>query len=165
MKLIEIWKADVDKAYELQSGFKKDENGFCNDAFDLSKKEYIDYLETCQNNSLGINLKEGYVPDTKYVLIDDEDNYVGIFNLRHELTDFLRNGPGHIGYGISERYRHLGYATKGLALCLKKAKEKGIDVVYLSAHKDNYPSIKAQLNNGAYIDHEDEKEVYTRIKL
>ena len=165
MKLIEIWKADIDKAYNLQNSFKKDENGFCNDAYGLSKKEYVDYLETCQNNSLGINLKEGYVPDTKYVLVDDEDNYVGIFNLRHELNDFLRNGPGHIGYGISKNYRNKGYATKGLALCLKKAKEKGIDVVYLAAHKDNYPSIKVQLNNGAYIDHEDEKEVYTRIKL
>ena len=38
MKLIEIWIADVDKAYELQSSFKKDENGFCNDAYGLSKK-------------------------------------------------------------------------------------------------------------------------------
>ena len=101
----------------------------------------------------------------KIAHLDDEDNYVGIFNLSHELNDFLRNGPGHIGYGISKKYRHKGYATKGLALCLKKAKEKGIDIAYLSAHKDNYPSIKAQLNNGAYIDHEDDKEVYTRIKL
>lgn len=165
MKLIKIWEADIDKAYDLQSSFDKDENGFCNDAYGLSKEEYINYLKQCQNNSLGINLKDAYVPDTKYILIDDEGNYVGIFNLRHKLNDFLRNGPGHIGYGIRKLYRHKGYATKGLALCLKRAKDLGIDVVYLSAHKDNYPSIKAQLNNGAYIDHEDEEEVYTRIKL
>ncbi len=165
MKLIEIWNADIDKVYKLHCSFKKDENGFVNDAYGLNRKEYNDYIKNCYNHSLGIDLKEGYVPDTKYILVDDEDNYVGIFNLRHELNDFLRNGPGHIGYGISNEYRHRGYATKGLKLCLEKAKQLGIDVIYMSANKDNYPSIKAQFNNGAYIDHEDEKEVYTRIKL
>ena len=36
MKLIEIWKADIDKAYNLQHSFEKDENGFCNDAYGLT---------------------------------------------------------------------------------------------------------------------------------
>lgn len=165
MELIPIWQANIDKAYKLQNTFKEDENGFCNEAYGISREDYVDYIKKCHNHSLGLDLKPGYVPDSKYILVDDENNYVGIFNLRHELNDFLRNGPGHIGYGISSNYRHKGYATKGLALCLKKAKEMGIKEVYLSAHKDNYPSIKVQLNNGAYIDHEDEKEVYTRIKL
>ena len=41
----------------------------------------------------------------------------------------------------------------------------GIDEAYLSVDKDNPGSLKAQLNNGAYIHHEDETEYYTRIKL
>ena len=46
-------------------------------------------------------------------MLVDEDVYVGVFNLRHCLNDFLREGPGHIGYCISEKYRGRGYATKG----------------------------------------------------
>lgn len=38
------------------------------------------------------------------------------------------------------------------------------DEIYLSVHKENIASLKAQLKNGAYIHHEDEKEYYTRIK-
>ena len=72
---------------------------------------------------MGLNLKEGFVPDTIFVLVDDNENYVGIFNLRHYLNEFLANGPGHIGMGISSKYRRKGYATKGLALVLEEAKK------------------------------------------
>ena len=39
-----------------------------------------------------MDLPEGFVPDTTYVL-EDEGNYVGVFNFRHYLNDFLREGP------------------------------------------------------------------------
>ena len=39
-----------------------------------------------------VGLPDGWVPATKYILVNDEGDYVGIFNLRHRLTDFLRNG-------------------------------------------------------------------------
>ena len=54
-----------------------------------------------RDESLGVGLPDGWVPATKYILVNDEGDYVGIFNLRHRLTDFLRNGPGHIGYGVA----------------------------------------------------------------
>lgn len=164
MKLIKIWEADLQKAYELQDSFQEDENGFVNRAYGYSFDEFARYVEACRNHSKGIDLPEGFVPDTVFIL-EDEGNYVGIFNLRHYLNEFLRNGPGHIGYGISPKYRRLGYATKGLALVLKEAKAMGIDVAYLSVHKDNPGSLKAQQHNGAVIFREDEKEYYTRIEL
>ena len=48
-------------------------------------------------------------------------------------------------------------------MTLGKAREIGIHEAYLSVNKDNPASLQVQLNNGAYIHHEDDKEYYTRI--
>lgn len=164
MKLIKLWNADVKKAYDLYMSFEENENGFMNSAYGMTFEEFCEYADTCKQSSMGIGLKEGYVPDTKYIL-EDNDDYVGIFNFRHYLNEFLKNGAGHIGYGISKNYRQIGYATKGLALMIDIArKEIPEDEIYMSVHKSNAASLKAQLKNGAYIHHEDENEYYTRIK-
>ncbi len=101
MKLIKIWESDLKKAYELQMSFPQEETGFYNSAFGYSFEQFSEYTELCRKHSQGLELKAGFVPDTIFVLVDDEENYAGIFNLRHYLNDFLANGPGHIGYGIS----------------------------------------------------------------
>ena len=91
-------------------------------------------------------------------------DYVGLVNLRHRLNDALRQGAGHIGYGIRKEYRGRGYATAALALALKEAwKIVPEEEIYLSVHKDNPASLKVQLRNGARVDHEDGVEYYTRI--
>ena len=99
------------------------------------------------------------------MLVDDEENYVGIFNLRHQLNEFLAKGPGHIGYGISSKYRRNGYATKGLELILPEAKKVGIEEAYLSCLKTNAGSFRTQMKNGAVLHHEDDLRYYTRIRL
>ena len=48
------------------------------------------------------------------MLENDEGDYVGIVNLRHCLNEALRQGAGHIGYGIRPEYRGRGYATAAL---------------------------------------------------
>ena len=104
------------------------------------------------------------MPDTVYVLENDDGDYVGLVNLRHRLNDALRQGAGHIGYGIRKEYRGRGYATAALALALKEAwKIVPEEEIYLSVHKDNPASLKVQLRNGARVDHEDGVEYYTRI--
>ena len=86
--------------------------------------------------------------------------------MRHYLNDALRSGGGHIGYGILEKYRGRGYATKCLELTIEKARELvAEDELYLSVHKDNPASLRVQEKNGAYIQHLDEKEYYTRSPL
>ena len=100
-----------------------------------------------------------------YILINNKDEYVGLFKFRHTLNDTLRNGSGHIGYGISSRYRGKGYATQGLKLCLSIAKSMNIDELYLSCNKSNPASLKVQQNNGAYIHHESDSQYFTRIPL
>ena len=165
MKLIKLWDADLEKAYALQNAFQENENGFLNAAFGYTFEQFKHYVQTCRNYSLGVGLPEHFVPATVFILVDDADNYVGIFNLRHRLNEALANGAGHIGYGIAPAFRGNGYAAKGLALTLQEAKRIGIEEAYLSVNKDNIPSFKAQLRCGATIHHEDDTKYYTRILL
>ena len=157
---------DIEKEYQFTTEQPADENGFTNKYEGVSREEFENVvLPRLINNSKGIDLPEGHVPGTEYFLWDD-DEIVGLFRIRHELNDFLRAGAGHIGYGIKKEYRGKGYATKGLALTIEKAKEIiKEDEIYMSVHKDNPASLQVQLKNGAYIHHEDNKEYYTRIKI
>ena len=62
--------------------------------------------------------------------------------------------------------RRKGYASKGLALAIEELKKViREDEIYMSCEKDNEASLKAQLNNGAYIHHSDNEHYYTRINL
>lgn len=165
MRLIKLWDADLKKAYELQGAFAANENGYINTAFGLSFEEFQTYVKTREGYSRGIDLPEGHVPDSVYIL-EDNGVYTGIFNLRHCLNDALREGAGHIGYGVSPAYRGHGYATEGLRLLLEEARHIiPEDEIYLSVSKDNLPSLKVQQKNGAYIHHEDDKKYYTRVKV
>ncbi|SDB15233.1 Predicted acetyltransferase [Pseudobutyrivibrio sp. YE44] len=162
MELVRVQDSDFQKAYELFMTFPQDENGFINCAYGYDYDQFLEWVEKKRNWSEGKELPEGFVPDTTFVLSDD-DNYVGVFNLRHCLNDFLREGAGHIGYGISPKYRGKGYASEGLRLTLEKARAMSIHEAYLSVNKDNPASLKVQLKNGAYIHHEDDTKYYTRI--
>lgn len=85
--------------------------------------------------------------------------------MRHYLNDALRSGGGHIGYGIRDKYRGRGYATKGLALTIEKARDLvAEDELYLSVHKDNPASLRVQEKNGAYIHHSDEKNIIREFR-
>lgn len=163
MRLTEVWRADPERTFELFSEFPADENGFENQAAGLDRERFAVYVHELEEQSRGIGLQPGWVPSSKYILVNDEGAYVGIFNLRHRLNDNLRVGAGHIGYGIAPQYRGRGYATVGLRLTLDKARELGIDEAYLSVHKDNRASLAVQQHCGARIDHEDGLEYYTRI--
>ena len=152
--------------YNLLTKTPNEENGFSNE---FNVINYYDYqhrvLKELNERRAGINLKVGYVPDTLYILwLDDEA--IGMFSFRHYLNDFLSAGPGHIGFSILKEYRNQGYGSRGLGLLLEIVKDQiKEDEIYMSCNKDNQASLKMQLNNHAYIHHEDDKHYYTRIKL
>lgn len=77
--------------------------------------------------------------------------------MRHKLNETLRNGAGHIGYGISLIIVK-GYATQGLALVLQEAKI-GIDEALLSVNK-NLGSLKAQQKWGCDLSWRWERILY-----
>lgn len=156
---------DIEKEFELITITPEDENGFTNPNFGCSKEDFKNkILPNYIKVSKGIDLPENWVPGTEYFLWDDEQ-IVGLFRIRHFLNDFLATGPGHIGYSIRKEFRGKGYASRGLALTIQKAwKIIPENEIYMSVSKTNTASLKVQLKNGAYIHHEDENEIFTRIK-
>ena len=112
-------------------------------------------------------LSVGLVPSATYFTIRKDDNkIVGLFKIRHYLNDFLRNGPGHMGYAILPDERGKGYAKKGLQLAIEECKNLILeDEIYFSVIKSNPASSKVILSCGGYIFEENEKEYLLRIKL
>lgn len=157
---------DIDEQYKAIKSIPEKENGFENKFYNVTKEEFINQvIPKLLNNSEGKGLPEGYVPDTYFFLWDD-DKIVGLFKIRHYLNEKLRNGAGHIGYGILPEERKKGYGKKGLLLAIDKCKEIiEEDEIYLSVHKNNPTSLKIQLECGAYIVGETEDEYLTRIKF
>lgn len=126
--------------------------------YDLARLEndFENYIvKPLLDNMNGINLPEGYVAGTDFWIIKD-GVFVGKINLRHELTENLLRHGGHIGYVVIPSYRRQGIVTKALELCLKKAKEKGIEKVLLTCDATNYVSkhvIEHAMNkSGGYQD-------------
>lgn len=157
---------DYEEEYSANVKVPYFENGFENKYANCSLPEYLQKaLPRMIEESRGINIHEGRVPQTIFFLWDD-DRIVGIFKLRHHLNDALMNGGGHVGYGILKEYRNKGYAKTGLKLLIDRCREiVREDELYLSAYKYNAASIKVMLANGAYLHHGDDNVVYMRIKL
>lgn len=157
--------ADARAEYEFLTRCPE-ENGFTNPDYGVSWEQFRrTVLPRMLASAQGVGLRPGYVPQTSYFLWDGEA-IVGLFRLHHYLNDALRGGAGHIGYVVGPQYRGRGYATRGLALTLEEARAViPEDEVYLAVNKDNPASLRVQINNGAYIHHENELEYYTRIKL
>jgi len=161
--------SDSQKEYDFfqQMPFP-DENGFVNDYANVSYETFVsEVIPRHLNSAMGIGLKAGHVPDTYFFLWLD-DTVIGLYKVRHYLNEGLRNGSGHIGYGILPAYRGKGYGAKGLALAIQECKQlmpENEDEIYMSCLMSNPASLKVMLKNGAYIHHQDDKEYYTRIKV
>ncbi len=157
---------DIDKEYEAIIKIPHNENGFENKYYNVSKEKFKnEIIPKLLKNSEGVDLPEGYVPDTYFFLWNNQE-IIGLFKIRHYLNDALKNGAGHIGYTILKNYRKNGYATKGLELAIEECKKIiKEDEIYLSSHKSNPSSLKVQIKCGAYLYGENEDEYFTRIKL
>lgn len=80
-----------------------------------------------------------HVPCTFLWLVEGEE-YLGSIALRHEVTDFLLEQGGHIGYSIRPSARRQGHATTALRQTLELAAEMGMDRVLITCDEDNTAS-------------------------
>ncbi len=109
--------------------------------FDLAERDFPRFVRELNEHAEGKHIKEGYVPETMYWLVDDGD-YIGQVNIRHFLNDHLMQIGGHIGYDILPSKRTQGYGTAQLQLALPKAKELGIERVLVTCDETNVGSRK-----------------------
>ena len=157
---------DSDKEFEAIKKIPFYENGYINKYCFMDKQTFKTAgIQNMLDSARGFNLAEGDVPESYYFLWKD-NVIVGLFKIRHYLNDELREGSGHIGFGILKEYRGNHYGTEGLRmtleLCRKIVKE---DEVYMACYRNNMPSLRVMLNNGAKIVRFDDEIYYTKVKI
>lgn len=85
-------------------------------------------------------------------LIIKNDIMVGIVNIRHELTEFLLQFGGHIGYSTHPDFQGQGIAKNALAYALSVLKNKGINKALITCNDNNIGSAKVIEANGGILE-------------
>lgn len=163
-KLIPATTELLDEAYEMYQEFPPNENGFVNNAHQMTLGEFELYVKGLEAYAHGQQLPEGYVPMSTFWL-QVNGQLVGISKLRHHLTEALKVEGGHIGYGIRPAQRNKRYATKLLELTLDEARKLGLQRVLITVNQNNIPSQKVVTNNGGVLDHITETKHYYWIEI
>lgn len=129
-------------------------------------RNFDQWLVGMQNRHTGRNLPVGYVRENFYLCYEGE-RLIGVFSLKFELTDFLLNYGGHIGYATRPSDRNRGLATRMLKQGLALAKGFGFDRILCVCDWDNYASEKVIVRNGGVLENElydpDEKVTVKRF--
>ena len=103
--------------------------------------DFDKWLREMQNRKTGENLPEGYVRENFY-LCYDEAELVGVLSLKFELTPYLLNFGGHVGYAVKLSKRNRGYATAMMQQCVQLAGVLGFERLLLVCDEDNIASEK-----------------------
>jgi predicted acetyltransferase len=148
---IELKELSVDDdldVFEMIKEIGLGENGFTTNFPEHNFKEFKASLPGLIEKSKGINLPEGYVPQTIYWLYVD-DKPVAYGKLRHKLNEKLMEYGGHIGYIVRPSERSKGYGKLFLYELMRAAKDKGIDKLLITCDEVNARSRKViERNNG-----------------
>jgi predicted acetyltransferase len=115
--------------------------------------DFESFVQHFKDESKGINMKEGRVPQTTFWIVD-EDGYAGRISIRHKLNDNLLKLGGHIGYGVIPSKRGRGYGKRALELVLPKARELGLKKVLLTCNATNIASKKIIEGGGGVLENE-----------
>ncbi len=114
-------------------------------------KNFPVWLNGMKNRYLGTNLPKGYVRENFYLCYADNE-LIGVFSLKFELTEFLLNYGGHIGYAVRPAKRNCGLATEILKQGLSLSKQLGFRRVLCVCNEDNYASERVILKNGGIFE-------------
>jgi predicted acetyltransferase len=104
-----------------------------------SSPNWADYIARVEATRLGVDLRPGWVPAT-FLVAEAHSQLVGRASLRHELTPFLAQVAGHIGYAVRPHFRRRGYATNILTQTLGLAAELGLERVLVTCDDSNLAS-------------------------
>lgn len=148
IELKELTKEDDIEIYDMLQTIPSHENGYTNDVCKMTFDEYKNWLVKSYESSLEKGLINGYkVPQTTYWLYVNSLP-AGKGDIRHFLTDALKNNGGNIGLTIAPLYRGKGISKVFLKLLLEKAKELNVDGMLATIELKNTASYKMALSCG-----------------
>lgn len=119
------------------------------------------------DGSFGVGVHEGDIPET-YTFLLNNDEYIGLFRIRHDADGLLNGTKGNIDFYIIPEARHKGYASYGLRLAIGKLldfEDFHNKYVYLSCAVDDIASRIAILHNCGDIYYTDTNRLYFRISV
>lgn len=120
---------------------------------DFDHSDFQALLGRLRDFSKGQNIPEGYVPATTYWLVEN-DELVGVSNLRHHLNDRILESGGHIGLGIRPSSRGRRLSIKLLELTIQEARKMNIEKIHIHCHKSNEASSRMIRAVGAELESE-----------
>ena len=144
--------ADKEAVLEMMAEFEQSQSAHDGGFWDTENFVYEDWLESNQNQEMGINLPEGWVPAIQLVAFSEKGQAVGFLNLRLCLSNFLLEAGGHIGYSIRPSERGKGYAKESLRQGLQVAKGKNIKRALVTCSTENPASRAVILANGGKLE-------------
>ena len=143
---------DREAVLDMMAEFEQTQSAHDGGFWDTENFVYEDWLESNQNQEMGINLPEGWVPAIQLVAFSGKGQALGFLNLRLCLNNFLLEKSGHIGYSIRPSERGKGYAKETLRQGLQVAKEKNIKKVLVTCSVNNPASRAVILANGGIFE-------------
>ncbi len=117
-------------------------------------KTFEEWYKAFNDNSNEKTVREGLVPATTYLALNESGNLIGMIDIRHRLNDNLLNFGGHIGYSVRKSERRKGYATEMLKLALEKCIELNIQEILITCDKNNIASAKTIIANDGILENE-----------
>ncbi len=117
-------------------------------------KTFEEWYKAFNDNSNEKTVREGLVPATTYLALNESGNLIGMIDIRHRLNENLLNFGGHIGYSVRKSERRKGYATEMLKLALEKCIELNIQEILITCDKNNVASAKTIIANGGILENE-----------
>jgi predicted acetyltransferase len=119
-----------------------------------NSKSFEEWYKAFNDNLKEETVRDGLVPATTYLALDESEKLIGMIDIRHRLNEYLLNFGGHIGYSVRKSERRKGYATEMLKLALKKCIELNIKEVLITCDKENIASAKTIISNGGVLENE-----------
>jgi len=151
-----------DQTIEFLREFREAGETYGSDVWDEVHRDYIGFVRKLRRWEQGIDLPEGYVSESKFVLVRGS-RILGACSLRHHLTAALRDFGGHVAYGVRPSERGKGYASLMLQFMLEEAQRRGIERVLVTCASENLASRRVIEKNGGLLESESFSEQAGRM--
>ena len=115
---------------------------------DFDHTNFDSFLNKLREYEKGEFLQEGHVTNITYWLVDNNE-IIGVSNLRPKLNEQIQYCGGHIGLGIRPSKRGQNFGSKLLEFTIQEAWKLGLTELHIHCYKSNLASAKViQANNG-----------------